>query len=125
MYAIAGFAHLPWLLIVATILNGFASACLFTSYESYIRLVTTKESSTNSFSLYFSSWNAAYVLGAALCALFIDHIALPWVFLFISLFSIVSLFTDRRLPLLKKDHFVHLFGKKSFLREFFQEVFSL
>jgi len=38
---------MPMLLLVAVVLNGFASATMFTTYESYIRLVDKKHHTDN------------------------------------------------------------------------------
>jgi len=56
---------------------------------------------------------------------FIDHIQLPYLFLFVSLFAIVSFFTDKKLPSLSKHKIKEFIGKGTFVHRFFCEVFSL
>jgi hypothetical protein len=131
-YVISGmfyfFAGILWsllLLIVAVIFNWFASATLFTTYQSYIRNWVDKNKSQSAFSLFFSSFNFAYVVWALISAIFIDLIDLEYVFLFIVLFSIVSFFSDKHLPETKKSQKLNLFWKKAFLYQFFRESFSL
>jgi len=47
------------------------------------------------------------------------------VFLFIVLFSLVSLITDNKLPRFNKKKIKALFGSETFLHQFFREVFSI
>lgn len=123
-YFFAGFFHLPILLVFAVILNGFASATMFTTYESYIHLVNHAPDTEQSRWLYFSSMNAAYVIGALLSVIIIPWIDLPYLYLFIVVFWIFSLFTDKKIPIHKKQHLKKLFAKESFLHQFIREVFS-
>ncbi len=58
----AGILKNPWILLFAVVLNGIASATLFVTYESYIRATTDEHHSEESWGLYFSSLNAAWVI---------------------------------------------------------------
>lgn len=131
-YVIAGFLYFfAWvfwsltILIFAVVFNGFASASLFTTFNSYIRHRIHKNKSWSEFALFFSSFNLAYVVWALISATFITWMDLKYVFLFIVVFSIVSFFTDKNLPDLKEKKKIHVFLKESFLHQFFREVFSL
>lgn len=121
----AGILHQPIILIIAAILMGFAGATMFTTYESYIRATADQENTEDSRWLYFSSINAAYVIGAILSALIIPHISLPYVYIFVIIFGVLSLFTDKKIVVKNKEHIQKVFAKESFLHEFIREVFSL
>ncbi len=121
----AGFLHSPRLLIAAVMFNGFASATMFTTYEAYIHLTKIADhDDRTSRSLYFSSINAAYVIGAMISYFLVQWVSLPYLYLFIVLFSIVSLSADRKIPLLHFHKIKTFFGETDFLRYFFGEVFS-
>jgi hypothetical protein len=54
----------------------------------------------------------------------VKFLALPYLFLFIGLFSILSLITDQKIPLLDKEKVKKLFSKKSFLKQTIKKIFS-
>ena len=113
-------------LIIAVIINGFATATSFTTYQSYIREHSNKHNRCSVFGLMFSSMNLAYVIWAVLASLMIVWIDLPYLFLFIVLSSIASILTDRFFHVeLKHKKIRHMFKKESFLHQFLSEMFSL
>jgi len=69
--------------------------------------------------------NLAYVIGALIAAVLVGYVDLPYMFLFVSFFAIVSFFTDQKLPNLSKTKIKEFLGKDTFLHKFFIEVFSL
>lgn len=69
--------------------------------------------------------NAALVIGSLISAILIKWISLPYLFLFIVLFAIISLFSDKKIPITRKTDLKKIFGKKSFLMDFIKRVFSL
>jgi len=124
LYFFAGtFASLT-ILIIAVVFNWFASATIFTTYNSYIRHWINKNKSWAAFGLFFSSFNFAYVVGALISATFIGFLDLKYVFLFVSLFAAISFFTDRHLPEVRQKKKLDIFSKKNFLKQFFSEAFS-
>ncbi len=124
LFFFAGILKNPWILLGAVIFNGIASATLFITYESYIRSTIDNSNSGHSWWFYFSSLNAALVIWAILSSLLIKWIDLPFLFLFIVLFTLISLFTDRKIPLIKKNEIKEIFSKKHFLIQFIRKVFS-
>jgi hypothetical protein len=64
------------------------------------------------------------VIGALIASVLIGYIDLPYLFLFVSLFAIVSFFTDQKLPSLSKHKIKEFLGKDTFIHKFFLEVFS-
>ncbi len=125
LYFMAGILKNPWILLFAVVLNGIASATLFVTYESYIRATTDKHHSEESWWLYFSSLNAAWVIWAVIASFLVVFLRLPFLYLFIAFFAIISLFTDNKIPLRDKDKLKELFAKESFLRHFMRKVFSM
>ncbi len=124
LYFVAGILKSPLILLIAVLLNGFATAAMLTSYQAFIRKHSRKNARGTIFGLYFSSMNLAYVVGALIAAVLIKYTTLPYLFLFISLFSIVSFFTDQKLPNLGKAKIREFLGKDTFIHKFFREVFS-
>ncbi|MBU0626885.1 MFS transporter [Patescibacteria group bacterium] len=112
------------ILIIAVIFNGFASSTMFTTYQTYVRTHASKGHSCAAFGLFFSSFNIAFVIGALISSVLIKHVHLPYLFLFIVVFSIISLISDQKLPGLNPKRFKELFSKETFLHQFFREVFS-
>ncbi|MFA6256217.1 MAG: MFS transporter [Candidatus Absconditabacterales bacterium] len=123
-FFLAGIEKSIVFLVIAVMLNGIGYAALFTSYESMIRKYGKKENRSTVFGLYFSSFNFAYVVGGLISAVLIRYISLPYVFLFVGIFSCISFITDTKLPNLSKKKIKAFLGKESFLHQFFHEVFS-
>lgn len=69
--------------------------------------------------------NLAYVIGALIASVLIQYIQLPYLFLFVSIFAVLSFFTDQKLPNLSKTKVKEFLGKDTFIHKFFLEVFSL
>lgn len=116
----------PILLLLAVFFNGIASATLFVTYESYIRSESDKNHSENSWWLYFSSVNAALAIWAIISSFLIIFIDLYFLYLFVALFSILSLYTDNRIRSCKKDwNLKKIIFKESFISTFLKRVFSI
>ncbi len=122
---VAGIEKSVILLVVASIITGLAGAALLTSYQSFIRNNAQKENRSTVFGLYFSSMNLAYVIGALIAAVLIQYTTLPYLFLFVAVFSVISFFTDKKLPNLSKKKIREFMGKESFLHNFFRQIFSI
>ncbi|MFA7298475.1 MAG: MFS transporter [Candidatus Absconditabacterales bacterium] len=124
LYFLAGILTSPVILVIAVLLNGLATATLLTTYQAFIRKHSKKNTRGAVFGLYFSAANLAYVIGALIAAVLISYVQLPYLFLFISLFAIISFFTDNKLPNLSKTKIKAFLGKDTFLHRFFIEAFS-
>lgn len=125
LYFAAGLRHAPRLLVIAVLINGFAAASLHTTYQTFVRKHSSKGNRCTIFGLYFSSFNLAFVLGALISSVLVKYVQLPYLFLFIILFSFLSLFSDNHLPDISQKKFHELFGKETFLHQFFREAFSI
>jgi len=152
-FFLAGICHSLVILIIATILNGFANATTFTSYRSYYWKSATKKTNNQVFWVYFSSTYIAEVFGSLIAALLVKYLDLPYMYLFVVIFALVSLLEDQKIKseisskynrtwkkryktakaeskyeakLLKEWKTEQDFlGKKWFLREFIRECTSL
>jgi hypothetical protein len=54
----------------------------------------------------------------------VKFLPLPYLFLFIGVFSILSLITDQKIPLLDKEKVKELFSKQSFLMHTIKKIVS-
>lgn len=124
LFFVAGLFHSPLILFIAVIFNGFANATLFTTYETYIHLVNIAQDGRDSRGLYFSSINAAYVLWAIVSYFLVQFVPLEYLYLFIVLFSIISLGTDKMIPILSFRKVKRFLAEWDFFKMFFREVFS-
>jgi MFS family permease len=124
LFFLSGILHSPVLLVITVIFNALAGATLMTSYQSLIRQYGKKENGSTVFGLYFSCFNFAYVIGALLAAILVQYITLPYLYLFIGLFALISFFTDTKLPHLSKKKIKAFLGKESFLHQYFHEICS-
>jgi len=131
VYVIMGILYvLAWmfksvpLLIIAVLLNGLATAALFTTYQTFIRKYTKAETRWKSFGLFFSSLNLAYIIWALISAYLITIMDLPHLFIFIPVFALLSLVTDNKLPSLNKAKIKAFLKWDSFTHKFLREVFS-
>jgi MFS family permease len=125
LYFLAGILKSTEILIFAVIFNGMAAATLFVTYESYIRSVTDKNHSEDSWWLYFSSLNTAWMIWAVIASFLVVFLKLPFLYLFIAFFSVLSLYLDNKIPITDKDKLKEILWKKSFLRQFIKKVFSI
>lgn len=101
-YFLAGIHHSVLFLIGAVILNAVGSSTIHTTYRSLYGKNSKNENRSQIFWLYFSSINAAYVIGALLCAWLVKWIDLPYLYLFIVIFGILSILQDAKI-----QEFIH------------------
>jgi len=89
----------PTLLVIAVLLNGFASPILFTTNMNIIRRETTNEQATTAFGLFHTVFQWGYFIGAIVISLFIDTIPLHFAFLGIVVFSFISMIINTTIPI--------------------------
>ena len=123
-YFLAWILRSPGLLVIAVLLNWIGSVLVYVTYEWYIRATTESDKSENSWWLYFSSWHIAWVIWAIIASFLVKFLPLPYLFLFIGVFSILSLITDQKIPLLDKEKVKELFSKQSFLMHTIKKIVS-
>ena len=160
LYAICGFLFfLAWifhswiLLVLATVLNGFANATTFTTYRSYYSKNATKSDNAQVVWVYFSSTYITQVIWALISAFLVNYLELPYMYFFVVIFALVSLLQDQKIKTIiskhynrtwrkfynrvKKESFYEMevdewwesnrkfLGKNGFVRHFFRECLSL
>lgn len=124
LYVLAWIMDSVYLLIIAVLLNGLATAALFTTYQTFIRKYTRTETRWKSFGLFFSSLNLAYIIWALISAYLVTFMDLPHLFIFVPIFAILSVVTDKKLPSLNKAKIKAFLKWDSFTHKFIVEVFS-
>ncbi len=149
LYFTAWINHSAWWLVLAVIANGIASATMFTSYRNIYWKKGKAQNRSKVFWVYFSSMNLAYVIWAILSAILVSYIDLPYMYLFIVIFSMLSVVQDSKIQdFIKKkftkswkklenripdveyeidedlDNVKKLLGKKWVISTYFKEIFS-
>jgi MFS family permease len=97
LYFLAGLWLSRELLLIATLLNGFASATTFTTYRSYYGKSARKTNQSQVFGAYFSSNNIAQIVGALLSAVLVHYLELPFMYFFVAIFALISLLQDQKI----------------------------
>jgi MFS family permease len=139
------------LLLVATLLNGFASATTFTTYRSYYGKNARKGNQNQIFGIYFSSTNIAQIVGALISAFLVHYLQLPFMYFFVAIFALISLLQDEKIKAIFSKHYHRtrkklyrsveheilfeadegrsseqtFFGSQGFIHTFLKECFSL
>ena len=144
-FFMAGFYSSPVFLVLAVILNGIASSTTFTTYRNYYDKNATNENRSQIFWLYFSSMNIAEIVGAVISAVLVSYLELPFMYLFVIIFSLLSLVQEqkikdrlkknlqflrrkkkRNLNLIKNvSNTEYFFWEKGFIQNYFKKSFSL
>lgn len=152
-YFMAGIEHSATLLILAVIINGVASSTMFTTYRTLYGKKSQTRNRSQIFGIYFSSINLAYVIWALISTLLVKYLDLPYMYLFVVIFALLSILQDGKIQdflrrnfsksrhkyrkkqekNLNLDYEVNedlltvkkVIGKKGILLSFFREVFSL
>lgn len=152
-YFLAGVNQSVRMLITAVIFNGVWSGTMYTTYRSLYGNNSHTENRTQIFGVYFSSINLAYVIGAIISSWLVAWLDLPYMYLFIVIFAILSILQDsniqdfihnkvahKRKPYIDKREkklnpnyriakdlksLRNYLGKNWFLHSFWKEIFSL
>lgn len=93
-YFLAGIMNSVSILVIALTINGIAMSISYITNQTYLRKHSTPKSRYLAVWLVFTAMNAGFVIGSLISATFINRIELPYVFLFVMLFSFGSLLVD-------------------------------
>lgn len=104
-YFLAGFHSSVVLLIFAVLFNGIGSSSMFTTYRTLYGKKSKKTNRSKVFGIYFSSMNLAYVIGALISAFLVQYIELPFLYLFIVIFALLSLLQDEKIQIFFQKKF--------------------
>ena len=142
-----------WILLVfAAIFNGIANATTFTTYRSYYAKQSTKTDNAKVSWVYFSAMYVTEVIWSLIAAVLVNYLELPYMYLFVVIFALVSLLQDQNVKNViskrynqtwkkfykrveKESQYVDkleeweesdlaFFGKNWFVRSFFKECIS-
>jgi len=124
-YVFAWILKSPWLLLLAVLINWVCSSAVFVTYSSAIRENCNKNHSEASRWIFLTWYNGAYVIWALISAIIISYIHLPYLYIFIAVFAILSFLIDWRIPFhetankeVSKNHF-------EFVKKFCFKCFSI
>jgi len=125
-YVLAGVFKNEWFLLLAVIFNWIWSSCVYVAYYSSVHENCDKNHSEVSRWLFYTWMNGAYTAWALISAVLVYFINLPYLYIFITVFSILSLLIDLKIPFKKwenndpeKNNFAW------FLSDFSGECFSI
>ena len=124
-YVAAWFLKNPWLLLFAVIFNWIWSSTAFATYFSSIRENCNKNHSELSWWLFFTWYNWAYVLWAVVSAILVWFLDLPFLYIFIAVFSLLSVLVDCRIPFTPIKKWWQFWNGFEFLKKFFNKCFSI
>jgi len=124
-YVAAWLLKNPWLLLVAVIINWVWSSATFVTYFSSVRENCNKNHSEASRWLFFTWFNWAYVIWALISAAIISFIHLPYLYIFIAVFSILSLLIDWWIPFHESSNKVVSENHFEFVKKFCRKCFSI
>lgn len=97
LFFLAWIFHSWILLTIATILNWFANATTFTTYRSYYAKKSTKSDNSQIAWIYFSANYITEVIWSLIAAFLVSYLELPYMYLFVVIFSLVSLMQDQNI----------------------------
>lgn len=124
-YVAAWFLKNPRLLLIAVIINWVWSSSTFVTYFSSVRENCNKNHSEASWWLFFTWFNGAYVVWALISALLIQFVNLPFLYVFIAVFSFLSLLIDWKIPFHEWNNKIVSENHLDFVKKFFKRCFSI
>ena len=105
LFFLAWISHSWILLVLATILNGFANSTTFTTYRSYYAKNSTKSDNAQLSWIYFSSLYITEVVWSLIAAFLVNYLELPYMYLFIVIFALASLVQDQKIKEIISKHY--------------------
>ena len=124
-YVAAWFLKNPRLLLIAVIINWVWSSSTFVTYFSSVRENCNKNHSEASWWLFFTWFNGAYVVWALISALLIQFVNLPFLYVFIAVFSFLSLLIDWKIPFHEWNNKIVSENHLDFVKKFCKRCFSI
>ena len=153
LFFLAGISHSWILLVFAALFNWVANSTTFTTYRSYYAKNSTKSDNAQLSWIYFSAMYFTEVVWSLIAAILVSYLELPYMYLFVVIFSLVSLLQDEKIKTVLSKHYNKtrkkfysrvkkeseqeinvdekaewdqpFFGKKWFIRTFLKECTSL
>lgn len=97
LFFLAWILHSRVLLIFASIFNWIANSTTFTTYRSYYSKKSTKTDNAKISWVYFSAMYITEVVWSLIAAVMVNYLELPYMYLFVVIFSLVSLLYDEKI----------------------------
>lgn len=152
LFFLSWILHSRILLVFAAIFNGIANATTFTTYRSYYSKQSTKTDNAKVSWVYFSAMYVTEVVWSLIAAFLVNYLDLPYMYLFVVIFALLSLLQDQNVKNIISKHYnqtrkkfykrvekeskyvdnieereesdLAFFGKYWFVRSFFKECIS-
>ena len=105
LFFLAWILHSRILLIFASIFNWIANATTFTTYRSYYAKKTTKSDNAKISWVYFSAMYITEVVWSLIAAVLVNYLELPYMYLFVVIFALVSLIQDEKIKSALSKHY--------------------
>ena len=105
LFFLAWILHSRILLIFASIFNWIANATTFTTYRSYYAKKTTKSDNAKISGVYFSAMYITEVVWSLIAAVLVNYLELPYMYLFVVIFALVSLIQDEKIKSALSKHY--------------------
>ena len=105
LFFLAGICHSWILLVFAALLNWVANSTTFTTYRSYYAKNSTKADNAQLSWIYFSAMYFTEVVWSLIAAVLVNYLELPYMYLFVVIFSLVSLLHDEKIKTVLSKHY--------------------
>lgn len=105
LFFLAWVMHSWLLLLFATLFNWIANATTFTTYRSYYAKKTTKSDNAQISGVYFSALYITEVIWSLIAAVLVNYLELPYMYLFVVIFALVSLIQDEKIKSVLSRHY--------------------
>ncbi len=105
LFFLAWILHSWVLLLFASIFNWIANSTTFTTYRSYYSKKSTKSDNAQVSGIYFSAMYLTEVVGSLIAAVLVNYLELPYMYLFVVIFSLISLLYDEKIKSILSKHY--------------------
>ena len=105
LFFLAWILHSWVLLLFASIFNWIANSTTFTTYRSYYSKKSTKADNAQVSGIYFSAMYLTEVVGSLIAAVLVNYLELPYMYLFVVIFSLISLLYDEKIKSIISRHY--------------------
>ena len=105
LFFLAWIYHSRVLLLFAAISNWIANSTTFTTYRSYYAKKSTKSDNAQVSWIYFSAMYFTEVIWSLIAAVLVNYLELPYMYLFVVIFSLASLLQDEKIKTVISKHY--------------------
>lgn len=105
LYFLAWILHSREILLIASIFNWIAHSTTFTTYRSYYAKKSTKSDNAQISWIYFSAMYFTEVVWSLIAAVLVKYLELPYMYLFVVIFSLASILQDDKIKTILSKHY--------------------